>query len=173
MTVDWPLDDDNLYITLKEIVDEDFQDYKKSSMLLATSRCDFKCLKERGLDFSICQNMKISKMPDKKIFIPEIFRRYKLNPITSAVVIGGLEPMLQFNEVLNCISYFRSNNCNDDFVIYTGYYEQEIKNQVQKLKKFDNIIIKYGRFIPGCKSIYDGVLGVTLSSDNQYAARIS
>ncbi len=167
-----PLSHD-LCITVKEIVDENFQDYKKSSMFLATSRCDFKCLKERGLDFSICQNMKISKMPDKEVFIPEIFERYKLNPITSAVVIGGLEPMLQFNEVLNCVSYFRSNNCNDDFVIYTGYYEQEIKNQVQKLKKFDNIIIKYGRFIPGSQGIYDSVLGVMLSSRNQYAVKIS
>lgn len=171
MKIDFPSGD--LSITVKEIVDENFQDYKKSSMLVATSRCDFKCLKERGLDSSICQNMKISKMPNKKLFVPNIFSRYISNPITNAVVVGGLEPMLQFGEVLGLVSYFRWNNCHDDFVIYTGYYEGEIKNEVQNLKKFDNIIIKYGRFIPGCKSIYDEVLGVTLSSDNQYAVKIS
>lgn len=167
-----PLSHD-LCITVKEIVDENFQDYKKSSMFIATSRCDFKCLKERGLDFSICQNMKISKMPDKKVFIPEVFRRYKSNPITGAIVVGGLEPMLQFEEVFSLIFYFRWSGCHDDFVIYTGYYENEIKNQVQKLKKFDNIIIKYGRFIPDDKSIYDDVLGINLSSHNQYAVKIS
>lgn len=171
MKIDFP--PESLYITVKEIIDENFQDYKKSSMFVATSRCDFKCLKERGLDTSICQNMKISKMPNKKIFIPKIFSRYMLNPITQAVVIGGLEPMLQFDEVLGLVSYFRSNDCYDDFVIYTGYYEHEIKNEVQNLKKFDNIIIKYGRFVPDSKSIYDIVLGVTLGSDNQYAVKIS
>ena len=31
-----------IYLTVKEIVDENFQDYKKSSMFIATSRCDFK-----------------------------------------------------------------------------------------------------------------------------------
>lgn len=171
MKIDFP--SESLSITVKEIVDENFQDYKKSSMLVATSRCDFKCLKERGLDSSICQNMKISKMPNKKIFIPKLFSRYMLNPITEAVVVGGLEPMLQFDEVLGMVSYFRNNKCRDDFVIYTGYYEHEIKNEVQNLKKFDNIIIKYGRFIPDSKSIYDNVLGVTLSSENQYAVKIS
>lgn len=171
MKIEFP--SDSLSITVKEIVDENFQDYKKSSMFVATSRCDFKCLKERGLGFSMCQNMKISKMPNKKMFIPHLFSRYMLNPITNAVVVGGLEPMLQFKEVLDLVSYFRSNNCHDDFVIYTGYYEHEIKNEVQNLKKFDNIIIKYGRFIPDSKSIYDKVLGVTLSSDNQHAVKIS
>lgn len=171
MKIEFP--SDSLSITVKEIVDENFQDYKKSSMFVATSHCDFKCLKERGLDTSICQNMKISKMPSKKIFIPSLFMRYTSNPITNAIVVGGLEPMLQFEEVLDLVSYFRGNNCHDDFVIYTGYYEDEVKKEVQNLKKFDNIIIKYGRFIPDSKSIYDEVLGVKLSSDNQYAVKIS
>ncbi len=161
------------FITVKEIVDENFQDYKKSSMFISTSRCDFKCLKELGLSCSICQNMHVSKLPDKKVLISDIFKRYKLNPITKAIILGGLEPMLQFDEVFNLITYFRNNNCHDDFVIYTGYYENEIENKVQKLKKFDNIIIKYGRFIPNSKSIHDNVLGIALSSENQHAVKIS
>ena len=159
--------------TVKEIIDENFQDYKKPSMFIASVKCDFKCLRELGLDISICQNTHISKLPDKKIQIFEIFSRYESNPITSAIVIGGLEPMLQFEEIFNLISYFRSNKCLDDFVIYTGYYPEEIKKEVQKLKKFDNIIIKYGRFIPNSNPKYDEVLGVTLSSKNQYAVKIS
>ncbi len=160
-------------VTVKEIVDENFQDYKKSSMFIATSRCDFKCLTELGLDCSICQNMKISTMPNKTILISDIFKRYKSNPLTSSIVIGGLEPMLQFDEILELVSYFRKLKCNDDFVIYTGYYENEIKNEIQLISKFENIIIKYGRFIPNSKPIYDSVLGVTLSSENQHAVKIS
>lgn len=160
-------------VTVKEIVDENFQDYKKSSMFIATSKCDFKCLTELGLDCSICQNMKISTMPNKTILISDIFKRYKSNPLTSSIVIGGLEPMLQFDEILELVSYFRKLKCNDDFVIYTGYYENEIKNEIQLISKFENIIIKYGRFIPNSKPIYDSVLGVTLSSENQHAMKIS
>ncbi len=161
------------YLTVKEIVDENFQDYKKSSMLIATSRCDFKCLTELGLDCSICQNMKISSMPNKKISFSDIYLRYKMNPITKAIVIGGLEPLLQFDEIYGFISYIRNNSCDDDIIIYTGYYENEIKNEIQLLSKFKNIIIKYGRFIPDSKSVFDSVLGVTLSSENQHAVKIS
>ncbi len=164
---------DNLTITVKEIVDENFQDYKKSSMFIATSKCDFKCLKELNLDCSICQNMRISKMPNKKILISEIFYRYKFNPITKAIVIGGLEPMLQFEEIFDLVYYFRINqNCHDDFVIYTGYYEDEVERKVQRLKKFDNIIIKYGRFIPESHTVFDELLGVNLSSENQHSVKI-
>lgn len=164
---------DENYITVKEIVDENFQDYKKASMFIATIKCDFKCLVERGLDCSICQNSKTAKLPNKKILISDVFRRYVSNPLTYAVVIGGLEPMLQFEEILNLVSYFRENGCDDDFVIYTGYYSEEISQKVALLKCFKNIIIKYGRFIPDSNSVFDEVLGVTLNSENQRAVRIS
>lgn len=161
------------YITVKEIVDENFQDYKKASMFIATIKCDFKCLVEKGLDCGICQNSKTAGLPDKKILISDVFTRYCSNPLTHAVVIGGLEPMLQFEEILNLISYFRENGCDDDFVIYTGYYTEEISQKVSLLKRFKNIIIKYGRFIPDSVSVFDNVLGVTLNSKNQHAVKIS
>ena len=41
------------------------------------------------------------------------------------------------------------------------------------LKKYSNIIIKFGRFIPNQKPHYDPVLGVELASDNQYGEKIS
>jgi hypothetical protein len=40
------------------------------------------------------------------------------------------------------------------------------------LKNFDNIIIKYGRFIPNQEQHYDETLGVNLASNNQYAERL-
>ena len=160
-------------LTVKEIVDENFQDYRKASMFIATVKCDFKCLIEKGLDCSICQNSKTAKLPNKKILIPDVFKRYMSNPLTSAIVVGGLEPMLQFDEIFNLISYFRNNSCDDDFVIYTGYYAEEISQKVALIKKFKNIIIKYGRFIPNSESVFDNVLGVTLNSENQHAVKIS
>ena len=161
------------YITVKEIVDENFQDYKKASMFIATTRCDFKCLVEKGLDCSICQNSKTASLPNKKILISDVLKRYTSNPLTHAIVIGGLEPMLQFDEILNLVSYFRKNGCDDDFVIYTGYYADEISQKVALLKRFKNILIKYGRFIPESASVFDEVLGVTLNSENQHAVKIS
>ena len=163
----------NEYISVKEIMDENFQDYKKASMFIATIKCDFKCLKEKGLDISICQNSKIANLPNKKVLISDIFNRYINNPLTSAVVVGGLEPMLQFKEILNLISYFRKKNCSDDFVIYTGYYTEEISDKLKLLQNFNNIIIKYGRFIPDSNPIFDNVLGVNLNSENQHAVKIS
>lgn len=159
-------------IRVKEIIDENFQDYKKPSMFISAVSCDFKCLRELSLDISICQNMKISKLPNKSVSIKSVYERYISNPITQAVVLGGLEPILQFDEIFSLISYFRSRNCLDDFVIYTGYNPEEIREQTEKLKKFKNIIIKYGRFIPNCTSKYDKVLGVNLASENQHAQKL-
>ena len=63
--------------------------------------------------------------------------------------------------------------CNDDVVIYTGYNKEEIADKIEVLKKFKNIIIKFGRFIPNSKKKYDEVLGVELASENQYGEKIS
>ena len=162
----------NSFITVKMIVDENFQDYKKISMFVAFPKCDFKCFREFGLEASECQNYKILNMPSLKIDVRKIFDRYKKNPITDAVILGGLEPFSSFDDVFRLISYFRSNNCNDDFVIYTGYYPNEIEKYIEKLRKFRNIIIKFGRFIPKSTPIFDKILGVTLASTNQFSEKI-
>ena len=82
--------------------------------------------------------------------------------------------MLQFKEMFDVIKYFRDQGCNDMFVIYTGYYPYEITEELNKLSQnFNNIIIKFGRYMPNHKNRYDDVLGITLVSDNQYARRIS
>ena len=99
------------------IVDEDFVNYKIPSMFIATCQCDWKCCRDAGQDVSMCQNAVTAKQPDIVLPDDEIFRRYISNPITRAVVIGGLEPMLQADEVFELICYFRFRGCQDDFVI--------------------------------------------------------
>lgn len=158
---------------LKAIVDENFQDYKDASMFIATSQCNWKCCTEGGFDKSVCQNSAIAKQKDIDISADEIFSRYIGNPITKAIVIGGLEPMLQFNEVLELIKYFRERNVNDYFIIYTGYYKEEIIDKIKDIKLYKNIIMKYGRYIPDQISHYDEILGTYLASDNQYAEILS
>ena len=81
--------------------------------------------------------------------------------------------MLQFEEVKALIKKFRDNGCNDEFLIYTGYNKDEIEDKIEILKKFGNIICKFGRFVPGQEKHFDDVLGVYLASPNQRAERIS
>lgn len=158
---------DNIFV--KTIIDENFQDYKKASMFIAFPKCDFKCFRELNLHVSGCQNYQIAKMENVEISIENIFFRYKNNPITDSIVLGGLEPFDSFDDVYSLVNYFRANDCNDDFVIYSGYYPDEIENKLEKLKKFKNIIVKFGRFIPKSLQKFDNILGVNLASANQFA----
>ena len=57
--------------------------------------------------------------------------------------------------------------------IYTGYYKNEIQDQIDVLKLYPNIIVKFGRYIPNQSPHYDKILGVELASNNQYAEKIS
>ena len=185
---------------LKGLIDEDFVNYKKPSMVLEFPYCTFKCDKECGSQ--VCQNSSLATAPNIEVNSEDIIVRYLHNPITEAIVFQGLEPLDSIIDIIDFISQFREKyRCNDDIVIYTGYTKEEIKNMpniysiempgiknknqfneeikifhesiLTKLKNYDNIIIKYGRFIPDMKSHYDEILGVKLASPNQYAERIS
>jgi organic radical activating enzyme len=158
---------------LKDIIEEDFTNYHLPSMFIATCYCNWKCAIDGGFDVEICQNHPIAQQPNINISTEEIYNSYMKNPITKAIVFGGLEPLLQFEEVLEVIKYFREHKCNDDIVIYTGYYENEIRSQIQELTKYSNIVIKYGRYKTNQQSHYDPILGVNLASNNQYAKKIS
>lgn len=141
-------------------------------MFISTISCDWKCLTEKGLDISICHNSTIASLQTQNIPDKQIIEQYLCNDITSSVIIGGLEPMLQIDEVVEFIKFFRSFS-NDDIVIYTGYYPQEILSEINTLKQFKSIVVKFGRYKPDKPQRYDDVLGVTLSSDNQFAKKIS
>lgn len=155
---------------ISNLKDEDFVNYKKPSLFIGTCFCDWKCCDEGGFDREICQNHSLYNSKQHNLSPEQLYNRYINNPITSAIVIGGLEPILQIEEVLEVIEFFRNNNCNDEFVIYTGYYENEI--DLDKFKKYGNIIFKFGRFKPNQEKHFDEVLGVYLISDNQYGKRI-
>lgn len=158
---------------VKTIVDEDFVNYKRPSMFIGAISCGGKCCIEAGIPLSVCQNDGWRSCAPVEIDTRELCERYLKNPITQSIVFGGLEPFEQFGEVLWFIRVFRlSYRCEDDIVIYTGYYPHEIEEELQKLKEFENIIVKFGRYIPDRPSRYDDVLGVELASDNQYAERI-
>jgi hypothetical protein len=143
-------------------------------MFIATCYCDWKCCKENNLPIDICQNSELANQDDIEISIFDICERYTFNSISSAIVIGGLEPFKQYNDIVCLIVALRNIYLiRDEIVIYTGYYPNEIKNEINELKKFSNIIIKFGRYIPNKAKKFDEILGIELASDNQFAERIS
>lgn len=158
---------------LKAIESERFQDFKLPSMFIATCFCDFKCCKELGLSTEVCQNEPLAQASIKEIPDSVIYTHFASNPISKAVVFGGMEPFLQFEEILSLLSVFRNNKCDAPFVIYTGYYPEEIVSRLEQLASYQNVIVKFGRFVPGDKPHFDPVLGVELASNNQYAKQIS
>lgn len=159
---------------VKTIIDEDFTNYKKPSMFIGTISCGGKCCIEAGIPLSVCQNDGWRYGAPININDGKICERYISNPITRAIVFGGLEPLEQFEELENFLYVLRDEfKCDDDVVIYTGYYSDEVSDQLKKLAKYKNIVIKFGRYIPNKPSRFDEVLGITLVSDNQYAERIS
>lgn len=157
---------------IKGLADEVFGDYRKPAMQIVFPRCSFKCDIENGC--KMCQNSALAQSNPISYPIPALVHRYITNPITKAVVCGGLEPMDSPNYLIDFIKALREK-CEDDVVIYTGYTEEEMeqKNFYDDLCQFSNIIIKFGRFRPGQEPHYDEVLGVNLASDNQYAKRVS
>lgn len=159
---------------VKTIKDEVFNDYKKCSMLICAPTCTFKCCIEQNLACSVCQNEQWQNEPIIEIDEKIIIQNYLNNPLTSAIVFGGLEPMDNFKEIIHFINIFRNvYKRTDDVVIYTGYYNYEIPEELLQLKQFNNIIIKFGRYIPNNEPHYDDILGITLSSDNQYAIKLT
>lgn len=159
---------------VKTIVDEDFVNYKTPSMFIGTISCGGKCCTEGGFPLSVCQNDGWRGCAPIDIRDEVIIKRYLQNPLTNSIVFGGLEPIEQYEEVLALIKMLREDyDCHDDVVIYTGYYPEEISIILSMIQKYDNIIVKFGRYIPNMKSRFDEVLGVELASDNQYAVRVS
>ena len=152
---------------IKGLISEDFVNYKKPAMTIMFPHCNgFKC----GAEY--CQNSPLSKAEDIEMDISNIVIRYLNNPITESVVMQGLEPFDSWDDLIEFVKQLREST-NDDIVIYTGYYKEEIEKEIEQLKKYPNVILKYGRYKPNTPSRFDEVLQITLASDNQYAERIS
>lgn len=151
---------------IKGIIDEDFTNYKKPSMLIAFPYCTFKCGQQ------VCQNSTLAASPNITIEPKKIIERYLNNSLTTSILFQGLEPLDSLSDVLSFLQEFRKIS-SDPIVIYTGYNKDEIPDIITKLTQYKNIIVKFGRYIPNQKPHYDPVLGVNLISDNQYAEQIS
>ena len=152
------------------IIIEDFVNYKKPSIFIGFPTCTFKCNKDAGK--IVCQNYQLIKEKQIDISYEEIVKLYLDNPLTSAIVFGGLEPFDSYEDMINLITEFRKYTY-DDIVIYTGYTEDELYEEIQYLStSYSNIIIKFGRFTQNTKQHLDPVLGVKLFGDNQYAKKI-
>lgn len=157
---------------LKNIIDEDFTNYKKCSMVLGFPSCTFKCERDPGGCPGMCQNAVLAHTKSIEYSVDDIVVRYQANPISHAIVCAGLEPFDSWRDLLDLVRAFR-NVSEDDIIIYTGYYPEEVKMVLDELKKFTNIIIKFGRFVPGQEKHYDELLGISLASPNQWSERIS
>lgn len=158
-------------ISVKGIIFTDFVNYKLPCMTIMTPVCkDFKCDRECG--HPVCQNGELAASPTFTYTIDSILSFYLNDSITKAICFQGLEPFDTFNETLHFIKRFREVS-NDDIVIYTGYTEDEIEQELKELAKFSNIVVKFGRYIPNQVSHLDETLQVKLASPNQYARRIS
>ena len=143
---------------IKGLTDEDFVNYKKPAMFIATSKCSFKCEKECGVT-GMCQNHPLATAFEISLPNEKIVERFLSNDISEAIVFGGLEPFDQFDELFLLIKEFREKT-NVDIVVYTGYNENEIQEQVEKLKQFKNEINRVGRYIPNQTPHYDELIGI-------------
>ena len=159
-------------IKLINIIDEDFVNYKVPTMSLLFPYCSMKCNIEAGRE--VCQNTSLCNSSLIEVSIEALCERYLKNPISKAICCYGMEPFDSHIELFNFISILRHEyHCNDTIVIYTGYTEDECQRFIKVLKTFDNIIIKFGRFIPNSEKKYEELLGVELASSNQYAKLIN
>ena len=150
---------------VKGIIFEDFVNYKKCSMTIIFPNCSFKCGKE------LCHNAALEQQENIFYEVREIVHDYLENPLSEALVLSGLEPFDSFGDMMRLITAFsKAYEISDDIVIYTGYYEHEIKDKLMMLQSFsNNIIVKFGRYEPEHSPHYDEVLGVNLAGPNQYA----
>ena len=144
------------------INDYDISSYKEPAMFLSFPRCSFKC----GAEW--CQNYHLKESDLIDIDYTTILATYQNSPFSHAIVCGGLEPFDSWDELECLVSNLRLVT-PDPIVIYTGYTEAEVLYKVNLLSVYENIIVKYGRYIPGNTPHYDEILGVELASDNQYA----
>lgn len=148
---------------IKGLNDYNIVDYKLPSMYVAFPYCSFKCGR------NLCQNQMLEHEPCIDIDIDILVNQYITNPLTKAIVCGGLEPF-DSPELYDFIAAVREKT-NDDIVIYSGYEEHEIRDKVKQIIQFSNITIKFGRYIPQEKSYFNHELGVVLAGENQYAVR--
>ena len=142
---------------LKGMTDEDFLQYKKPSLLLVFPTCTFKCCIECGSQ--VCQNWSLAMAPMMEVSSDTIIQRYLSNPITQAIVCGGLEPFDSFDELFQFIElseYFQDldwtkNEKRTDLffrLIEKQYnkYLQERKDKQEKIGEMYGDTIEFSKY---------------------------
>lgn len=161
-------------LDLFDINDSDLLNYKEPTFMIYSGiSCTFKCDIENKSD--LCQNIKLVNEKIIHYDIDKCIARYDAQSISHTISFQGLEPLDNLKQLLWFIHYFRKEH-DDTIIIWTGYTKDECEDLVyliQNKMNWENIIIKYGRFIPNQQPHYDEVLEIKLASDNQYAERIS
>ena len=172
---------------LTNLIEEDFVNYRKPGMFLGFPYCSGKCNSPGKI---VCQNEELRCMPEGDLIDispDEIIERFYANKISECLILGGLEPFDSYPDVLNLLTKLSRHDPNykwknyrsyyPEVVIYTGYYPFEIKKQLidiaWHIPSCINVIVKFGRYIPGDKPHFDSILGVDLASDNQFAMKIT
>ena len=153
-----------------------FNDYKKTGLYIPTSFCTFKCVKEakaKGIDFVECQNHELIKQEFLlDLSAKDVIEEYIENdPFIECIILSGLDPMDSFEETFHFIKEFRELS-DLEIVIFTGYYEHEVLEDLIRLKEFKDITIKFGRYDPSQKPRFDELGEVNLISGNQYFRRL-
>ena len=129
---------------IKGLTDTNFTDYKLPSLYIATPYCSFKCDKECGR--AVCQNSALAHDTIYSVPNAAIAKIYNDNPVTQAVVFGGLEP-LDSTDLLEAITDLQTMCKIMRIVIYTGYTEEEVQSKFPTLLSTTNLVMKYGRFV--------------------------
>jgi hypothetical protein len=143
---------------------EVYNDYKKVGILLASPRCSNNC--------KDCQNHHLKNKEPEKYCIEDLINEITNNKFVKSVIFGGLDCFDSFEETLVFIKKFRENN-DEDIVLYTGKTESSLQNEIKILKKYKNILIKFGEYNSNLEKIYDEIGGIWLASSNQYFKKIS
>lgn len=137
--------------------------YKKISMYLPLGNsCIWKC--------KDCFNKHYKNMKKEDLLettTDDIIEEYLANPFVEALIISGLEPFDNFDQIYKFIMDFREV-LDHDIVIYSGYEKREVNDLLVQLYPFDNIIYKFGRYKPSLPPVFNDDLKITLASENQY-----
>lgn len=147
----------------------------KTSLIIKSQRCSLErflvavnAVLKQVSRLVVCQNDGWRASAPISIDDEQLCLRYLNNPLTESIVFGGLEPLEQFDELCSFLEVLRGQfQCKDDVVIYTGYYFEEVPEWIQQLATYGNVIVKFGRYIPNQKHIFDEVLASNSASDNQ------
>ena len=110
-------------------------------------------------------------MKNVKINTKTIITNYMKNSLVDSIVLSGLEPFDNFDDLKILINDFRTF-FDDDIIIFSGYEDIEIDHKIEELEKYYNIYVKFGRYIPNRKKFFDKLLNVELASDNQYSKKL-